>query len=182
MTEGQWYYAKDGERHGPVSEGELQKLYISELVDDSTKVWSQGYPTWIPLRNSNIAFIKAAPPPLTGAELNNTWVWLLVLVPIITSITQWVFQSNVGTSGEAAFGWILALALNTAFSTMDERAVKAGGYRPTSIWLGALLVPVYAFMRGARTGRAQLYGWMWILSLIISVIIAGAAEVSLGGR
>jgi hypothetical protein len=174
----QWYYAKDGERHGPVTEAELQSAYISNLIDDSTKIWSQGYPAWIPLRNSNVRFIKEAPPPLSGAELNNVWVWLLVAAPIITSVAEVMFQRNVGSSGGASFPWLLALGLNSTFSALDEKAVKAGGYRPTSMWLGVLLVPVYAFMRGARTGRGQLYGWLWILSFLISIIIAAAAAVS----
>ena len=44
-----WFYAKDGRKAGPVSDGELDSLAASGVIDASTLVWKEGLAEWLPL-------------------------------------------------------------------------------------------------------------------------------------
>lgn len=58
----QWYYANEGQRHGPVSVDEFTKLVESGVIRADTLVWRAGMSTWQP-------YADLAPPPLTGAPV-----------------------------------------------------------------------------------------------------------------
>ena len=42
----QWYYSKQGQRTGPVSEEQLKQLASSGQVQPTDLVWKQGMPQW----------------------------------------------------------------------------------------------------------------------------------------
>ncbi len=42
-----WYYLKQGQRHGPTSDQELRKLVESGQLQASDLVWRQGLPEWV---------------------------------------------------------------------------------------------------------------------------------------
>ena len=44
-----WFYAKDGRKAGPVSDGELDSLAARGGIDASTLVWKEGLADWLPL-------------------------------------------------------------------------------------------------------------------------------------
>jgi hypothetical protein len=44
-----WYYARDGQRQGPVSAETLRHLLETATVSSTTLVWRQGMPDWAPL-------------------------------------------------------------------------------------------------------------------------------------
>lgn len=44
----QWYYAIDGQRHGPVSEQEFAQLIANGTITGETLVWRQGVDQWAP--------------------------------------------------------------------------------------------------------------------------------------
>lgn len=44
-----WFYAKDGRKAGPVSDGELDSLAARGGIDASTLVWKEGMVDWLPL-------------------------------------------------------------------------------------------------------------------------------------
>ncbi len=44
-----WFYAKDGRKVGPVSDGELDSLTASGVIDAFTLVWREGMAEWQPL-------------------------------------------------------------------------------------------------------------------------------------
>jgi len=64
-----WYYAKDKERHGPVSEAEFERLVNAGDVVEDTLVWREGMEQWRPYwsvsRDGGGAV--AAPPVSPGA-------------------------------------------------------------------------------------------------------------------
>lgn len=47
----QWFYARDGERQGPVSPETIRHLLAADAIDQDSLVWSQGMQDWEPLRN-----------------------------------------------------------------------------------------------------------------------------------
>jgi GYF domain 2 len=44
----QWYYAKGGEQHGPISGRELKELATSGGLGPADLVWKEGMPEWRP--------------------------------------------------------------------------------------------------------------------------------------
>jgi hypothetical protein len=53
-----WYYAKGGDRHGPVGLDEIRGLRADGEIGDDDLVWRKGMATWTPA--SNVAEINAA--------------------------------------------------------------------------------------------------------------------------
>jgi hypothetical protein len=47
----QWYYIKDKNRMGPISDQEFKTLVKSLVIAPDTFVWCKGFPTWIKLRD-----------------------------------------------------------------------------------------------------------------------------------
>jgi len=43
-----WYYSADGERSGPVTEGQLVRLLRSGQLDIDSLVWTKPMPGWLP--------------------------------------------------------------------------------------------------------------------------------------
>ncbi|RNF26400.1 dnaJ-like protein subfamily C member 13 isoform X2 [Trypanosoma conorhini] len=49
--EKEWYYTKDGVKQDPVSYTRLKQLYEAAEVKNDTKVWAQGLPGWMELKD-----------------------------------------------------------------------------------------------------------------------------------
>ncbi|MNN23336.1 hypothetical protein D3C81_1367310 [compost metagenome] len=82
----EWYYALNGERHGPISRLELLNLYQSEKIFLGTKVWKSGMSEWADVSHTDLIDISIEPPPLKGEDVNNTLVWVLAFTPIIGTL------------------------------------------------------------------------------------------------
>ncbi len=59
-----WFYAKDGQKSGPVPEGELDSLAARGVIDASTLVWKDGLAEWLPLATAR----PGVPIPKAGQE------------------------------------------------------------------------------------------------------------------
>lgn len=46
-----WHYSRDGERHGPVTAGELKRLAASGELSPDDSVWKDGMEKWMPARS-----------------------------------------------------------------------------------------------------------------------------------
>ena len=44
----QWYYAKNGQKCGPVSSQQLQQLAVSGQLRCNDRVWKEGLAEWVP--------------------------------------------------------------------------------------------------------------------------------------
>lgn len=52
LTNGdQWFYARDGERQGPVSAETVRHLLQAKAIDGDSLIWSEGMQDWLPLRD-----------------------------------------------------------------------------------------------------------------------------------
>ena len=68
MATGEWHYAKNGERTGPVSSSELKKLAAEGTLQTDDLVWKEGWPDWKPASKLKGLFPEpevssSAPPP-----------------------------------------------------------------------------------------------------------------------
>ena len=65
MNTPQWFYARDGERHGPVPHDQLHRLAAEGTLRPNDLVWRDGMPQWQPAQLATDFFATAhQPPPL----------------------------------------------------------------------------------------------------------------------
>ncbi len=58
----QWYYVKDNEQVGPVTQEDLARLAHSGGISQETLVWHEGLENWVPYSDAGIG-APTAPPP-----------------------------------------------------------------------------------------------------------------------
>lgn len=66
MTDANWWYVKQGQRHGPVSEGDLEARLIAGEISRSTRVWRKGMAGWTRIADLEALqdLLKELPPPV----------------------------------------------------------------------------------------------------------------------
>jgi len=68
-----WYYCRAGNRHGPVSAGELKQLASSDQLSPDDLVWKEGIADWVPAKTVKGLFpaipATSGPPPVSPAPL-----------------------------------------------------------------------------------------------------------------
>jgi hypothetical protein len=68
--------------------------------------------------------------------------------------------------------WLIPLLVNAALCLIDAAQLKRAGYSSGWMTLFALLfAPAYLFMRAQRLRQTPTYGYVWLASFIVSVIV-----------
>jgi hypothetical protein len=174
-TEAKWYYADGGKRVGPIPFSEMEELARTGKIEGSTSVWP-GEGEWRPAKETELADLFAPtegePPPLTGSDVDNRFVWLAVAVPLVGAVVELA----TGLGGEEALG--MYLIANIVCCVLDERRLKAAGHNPpSSSW--AVLVPAYLWMRAKCLKQKPLYFWGWIAAFVLSIMVSMGGETSM---
>ncbi len=155
----QWYYVKDGERIGPLSESQMAALIKEGKLDRGASVWRSGRPTWDLLESTELERHIAGPPPLTGQHVNNTVVWFLAFAPLVS---LWVPHENT------LMNWIVPLSLNTVLAYLDFHVLKKGGTDMSKIKSPVWLIPVYLYQRAVLLRQNLTYFIVWIVCLLVA--------------
>jgi GYF domain 2 len=181
-TDEAWFYALGGQRLGPVSADELRELLATQTIDGETAIWRKGMADWQPLGKTDIgARIEETPPPIHPNDVNNGFVWALAVAPIayifvqIAVIDYQALHLGEDVSFSSALIWLIPALANATLCILDEKQLKHAGYNSGWMTLFALLLaPVYLFMRAQRLRQTPSYGYVWIASFIVSIIMRGA--------
>ena len=106
IAENNWFYENDGQRKGPVSESEIIGLIKASSITKETPLWKEGFSDWMKLENTDLSIHidKTAPPPLSGAHINNAIVWVLAFAPLIGYVLEWIVASVIHGGNEYAAG------------------------------------------------------------------------------
>jgi GYF domain 2 len=185
-----WFYVQGGQRKGPVPADELRELLAAQTIDGETPIWRKGFADWQPLSTTEVGLqLKGTPPPVAANHVNNGLVWALAFAPIAylfvdlailnsqnTHIIQYQDDTPVYDPSFATFilplTWLIPLLTNAALCLLDTRQLKRAGY--SSEWLtlfALLLAPVYLFVRAQRLRQTPTYGFVWVASFIVSIIL-----------
>lgn len=62
----EWYYARAGQRVGPVTAAQLRAAYEAGQVTDADLVWTAGMDNWAPAGQVRDRFLASAPDPLAA--------------------------------------------------------------------------------------------------------------------
>jgi hypothetical protein len=70
MTEAEWWYVKEGQRHGPVSLADLTSKLISGELSTRSQVWTAGLSAWNTASDVELLadVLKRCPPPMAEEE------------------------------------------------------------------------------------------------------------------
>lgn len=101
--------------------------------------------------------------------VNNTFIWILALAPILTTIIELILSSGQGL-GPASI--VIAVVFNTLFAVLDEGAVKKAGFESSNLAWAIFLVPVYIWKRATITKQSRAYFWVWIGCFVLDIFIA----------
>jgi len=177
-----WFYAQGGQRIGPVQAEKLRELLAAQTIDAETPIWRKGLTDWQPLRDTEVgAHFKDTPPPVRARDLNNGFVWALAVAPIAYMFVQIAianYQANHWGEDlviSSALVWLIPSLANATLCLLDEQQLKRAGY--SSGWMtvfALLLAPVYLFMRAQRLRQTPSYGYVWIASFIVSIVLRTA--------
>ncbi|MGL5126415.1 MAG: DUF4339 domain-containing protein, partial [Fusobacteriaceae bacterium] len=67
----QWYYEKEGERLGPVTEDGVLELFESNQINVDSLIWKKGLNEWVKFENTNLySKENNTPPPLPQVKTN----------------------------------------------------------------------------------------------------------------
>ncbi|MCX5615079.1 DUF4339 domain-containing protein [Bombella saccharophila] len=163
----QWYYERDGQQVGPVSQAEMVRLAIHHDIKPQTLVWHPAFGNeWRPASKAGLAFPSGdvkiftltlgQPKPATavaagtGGKLGKVpflWAWMLLLPEVVNvtllfagQILHWTVHSESLLTG-LCIGAILFLAF-----MQDRKALTLAGVTPPAfLWL--LFIPGYLWCR-----------------------------------
>ena len=174
-----WFYEQNGERKGGVTETDLITLIKNGTLRHGSSVWKKGFPNWTNIEDTQLRehLDDTTPPPLTGAKVNNTVVWILAFAPLIGLTLEYFVAYLVHSSEYRAERAVanehfiyITLILNIALSFLDEKKLKKSGTdtSPFSGWVW--LVPVYLYQRAQTLKQNLAYFIVWIVCFLLIVI------------
>jgi hypothetical protein len=173
MGEREWYYAKDGQQHGPIPESSLIELFRNRELGPETQLWTQQLKDWckaseidwlLPVIGPQSPMTSAAAPP-TGAErpaavtvfgiLNIVFGALGLLSMPCALFFMFAMPGKVMNPTRAVKAWLL-------FSSLIGFVVAI-----LLIIIGIGLLNLKAWARKCAVG----YGWFAIVWGVLGTII-----------
>jgi len=173
MDERQWYYVKDGQQCGPVSEAALIELLHQGTLGPTTRVWTQGMDDWREASTINsLAPAALLPsqggPPLAAQSLHPARPNSVTVFGILNIVfgTLGLMCMPVGLIA------ILAVpnAMNTAATVKAWLLVSGVVGLACTIFLIVVGIGLLYLKAWARTG-SLVYGWFAIIWGIIGTVV-----------
>lgn len=141
MNTQEYWFAVEGEPHGPVTLEELSERYRSRVVGPQTLIWFQGLPQWQPLSQTELRHcLQRVPPPLPRSAARK------VARTDLAAGAQLISQPHIASPAFASDSSAHAGSSACTTGGINEAATSFA-LRPTSLTEG-----------GATTPRAASYG------------------------
>ncbi len=178
-VETEWFREEAGERKGPFTEQEMVEQIKGGKLTYGGLVWKKGYPEWrkLELSDLRVHLEEVSPPPLSGAHVNNTVVWVLAFAPVLGYLLEHfvagMFEANQAMAMRAASSskyWFVTYGLNVGLSYFDEHRLKLAGHDTSKFKGWAWLVPVYLFQRAKRLNQKMWYFAVWIACFALVLV------------
>jgi hypothetical protein len=105
-------------------------------------------------------------------NLSDKWAWSLACAPIIWSILLTIISKFIYISNTSFIPLIIPFVVNCVFFLLDLNELKHNGLDANKwIWTGFLLIPVYMFMRAAKTNKQYGYAILWCALFAVSIFM-----------
>lgn len=140
----------------------------NKLDDDANFCSACGYKqVTVDFNSSNNKSDVSTSANTSTLNISDKWLWSLATIPTTASILLSLFIHNA-----TLVVTIVTIGLNILFLTLDVKHLKKSGVNPNSwLWLGFVLVPVYLFVRAAKTTKNVAPGIVWCVIFVLSFII-----------
>ena len=164
-----WYYLIGNERKGPVTDSEIKDLIYRHVIDRGTMVWKEGFNRWVKAEDTELKYSVDSIVPATPTNaISDKWLWALSTVPMLCDI----FLSLFIPRSASMVITVIVIVLNIVFLSLDTKSLRESGYNPESwLWLGIILVPVYLFVRAAKTTKNVAPGIVWCVIFVLNLFI-----------
>ena len=161
-----WYYIDNGIKCGPFNSAEIIEAIKDGEILSSTLVWTEGFSTWIPAQNTELnEYLVKVVPAISPESISDKWVWALATVPLLANII--LFEIGL----REPILTIIVIVLNCVFLFFDINYLRKVYSDPGKwVYLGIILVPVYLFIRAAKTNKKYAYGIVWCVMFILSIL------------
>ena len=175
----EWYYALNGKRIGPISKFQLLKLYKSDVIFSSTKVWKLGFSDWIVLSETDLIEKSNTPPPLKGNEIDDNLIWSLIMMEPIKLILYFLFWKPFGILGSFLV-LLIFWFIERYLIKLDLKKLRDAGYTDKS--LNTTFDTKYLFNRAKLLNQNNIYAivyciiWCVILLIFFCSIILSIAK------
>lgn len=107
-------------------------------------------------------------------NLSDKWAWTLACAPLLI---DFIIGFIIGLQGAgdiddaSVLPLIIAVAVNCTLVYQDVKELKRNGLNVNNwLWLGFLLIPVYLFMRAAKTNKKYGYAILWCFLFFVSIL------------
>lgn len=164
-----WYYALNGRRLGPVSNGDITRLLAQGTITNESLVWTAGFSDWLPIARTTLRKPLAEPPPLTGCAVNNTFVWIVAFAPIIGTFLEYLVAGATHSNRNNL--WFITLALNIVLTATDDWMLKQAGHDTKKWGWMWWLVPVYLYKRAKALNQSLAYFTTWMICFFVSLFL-----------
>ena len=178
----QWYYAKQGQRHGPVSEEQLKDFASTGQITPNDKIWKQGMAQWARAIEVFPPAVSArpitpdpnVPPPISSHETEGRRLWKILVVSgvgllLISFLPWWGLTLRKPDS--------IGTAAGMTKSTIDKETRMQRVVLRNQNWYESHRVyfeDLAGEMVGATEATSRIWGWQTgfgITGLIFSLII-----------
>ncbi|MCI6978877.1 MAG: GYF domain-containing protein [Lachnospiraceae bacterium] len=163
-----WYYMQGNDRKGPVTEKQILDLAKTGSINRTSLVWKDGFTDWVIAEKTVLKYtLNSVLPPVPPEAVSDKWLWALATIPIFANI---VLSRFIPTDLSILLT-LIVVALNISFLTLDIKDLKKSGIVVESwIWVGFVLVPVYLFVRAAKTNKNKAPGIVWCVLFVLQFI------------
>jgi hypothetical protein len=101
------------------------------------------------------------------AAIDNAFAWTLAVTPLLLILVDGALAA-AGVAAGVTVGIVIAVLVNTVLSIVDSKRLKAAGVNVPGV-LAVFLVPVYLFVRQARTKQAAWIPLVWCICFVASL-------------
>ncbi|HIF9530615.1 TPA: DUF4339 domain-containing protein [Photobacterium damselae] len=160
-----WYYVDNGAQIGPINDEEIKKAIELKKITPITKVWA-GEGDWILAKDTTLSELfvmesNTTPPPLAGEDIDNKYVWILSIIPILSVIIDLLAGTTL---------FFPAIIANIGLCIFDERKLKTAGHATPQHW-SVFIVPVYLWKRAKLLNHKKHYFIAWLVCFIFSIMM-----------
>jgi hypothetical protein len=126
----QWFYARNGQRHGPVNSAQLTALAKSGQLSPADLIWKEGMTQWVPAGNSPQLFPKGQGPIPVAVPQDNAALPTIAVTAVKPTRSRKKYRGLIASIQAIAVGGLL---FGSAYYFLEKNGTgeqRPGGRMP----------------------------------------------------
>jgi tetratricopeptide (TPR) repeat protein len=122
-------------------------------------------------RQNNIVSPRQNKTSHYSKQVNNTFIWLVSLMPLIWQVFLVVLTDDP-VSASANYLWLIYSAINLILILIDRKFIKEDTGQSLDVSLGWILFfPAYLYKRANVLGQSKAYFGIFFLAVILGIVV-----------